>query len=139
MSQAATDERTTYKAHCHCGAVRFNVTLKYPFPKYTVNQCNCSICTKNGYLLVYPLREDLEFTQGEDNLTSYYFATKNKAHRFCKTCGGSILIDPKDVPEDNSMKNIFAVNVRNFVDVDLDKMTYTHFDGKNKLKPEYQV
>ena len=59
-----TDERTTHEASCHCGAIQFEVTFKYPFPKYPINTCNCSICTKNGYLLVYPLRRDVVFTQG---------------------------------------------------------------------------
>ena len=56
---------TTHKANCHCGAVRFTVTLKYPFPKYKINKCNCSICTKNGYLLVYPLRRDVVWIKGK--------------------------------------------------------------------------
>jgi hypothetical protein len=62
---------TTHKANCHCGAVRFTVTLKYPFPEYKINKCNCSICTKNGYLLVYPPRKDLVWEQG---MASHYIS-----------------------------------------------------------------
>jgi hypothetical protein len=29
---------------------------------------------------------------GYDNMTEYYFGNKKKAHKFCKTCGTSILI-----------------------------------------------
>jgi hypothetical protein len=55
---------TTHKANCHCGAVCFTVTLKYPFPEYKFNKFNSSIFTKNGYLLVYPSRKDLILEQG---------------------------------------------------------------------------
>lgn len=61
-------ERTTHAAQCHCGAVKFNVTLKWPFPKYPVNKCTCTICTHNGYLLVYPARRDVDFIEGEIEL-----------------------------------------------------------------------
>lgn len=44
---------------------QFTVTLKWPFPKYTVNSCTCSICTHNGYLLVYPMRQDVKFSGGK--------------------------------------------------------------------------
>lgn len=59
-----TKERTTHEASCHCGAVQFEVTLKYVFPKYPINRCTCSICVKNGYMLVYPCRRDVVFTRG---------------------------------------------------------------------------
>ena len=55
---------TTHKANCHCGTVCFTVTLKYPFPEFKINKCNCSICSKNGYLLVYPTRKDVVWTRG---------------------------------------------------------------------------
>jgi hypothetical protein len=57
-------ERTTHKASCHCGTVKYDVTLKYPFPKYPVNNCNCSVCFQNGYLFVYPCRRDVVFKEG---------------------------------------------------------------------------
>lgn len=42
---------TTYEANCHCGAVRYTVTLEdalAPEGTTKVNRCNCSICTKYG-------------------------------------------------------------------------------------------
>jgi hypothetical protein len=62
-----------------------------------VNSCNCSICTKNGYLLVYPLRTDVVFVSGEDKLAEYSFGKAIVPHRFCSSCGTSILLDFKDV------------------------------------------
>lgn len=68
-------EPTTYKANCHCGAVRYEVTLKDPFPKYPINKCSCTICTKNGYLLVYPTRSDVVFTRGNLNYSDHCCST----------------------------------------------------------------
>lgn len=51
---------------------------------------------------------------GEDNLGSYAFNTKTKNHRFCKSCGSSILIDflRSEQGETDPAKDIIAVNVR---------------------------
>lgn len=42
----------TYEAGCHCGYIKFSVTLSPPLPEYKVLDCNCSACTHLGYLLV---------------------------------------------------------------------------------------
>lgn len=42
----------TYEAGCHCGYVRFSVTLSPPLPEYKPLECNCSACRRFGYLLV---------------------------------------------------------------------------------------
>ena len=94
-----TSELQTYKSSCHCGKVRLQARLP-PLTETHICNCNCSICTKNGYLLVYPKREDVTFLSGEDNLTQYRFASKLKPHMFCKTCGTSLLLDFKDTAED---------------------------------------
>ena len=47
-----------------------------------------------GYVLVYPKREDVSFlVDSESHLQSYYFGKMTKSHQFCKLCGSSILID----------------------------------------------
>lgn len=42
----------TYEAGCHCGYIKFSVTLSPPLPEYKVLDCNCSMCRMGGYLLV---------------------------------------------------------------------------------------
>jgi hypothetical protein len=74
VEQTTPEERTTHAAQCHCGAVKYSVTLMWPFPRYTVNRCTCSICTQNGYLLVYPARQDVVFSEGELSVTRFRFA-----------------------------------------------------------------
>lgn len=103
--------KKTYKAQCHCGAVKFTVAIPSLENGDTkVNRCNCSICTKKGYWLVYPLREDVVFTQGEKKMKDYLFAGKDKPHRFCGECGVSILIDFGRV-KNEEMNKLLAVSV----------------------------
>ncbi|KAJ5465891.1 hypothetical protein N7530_009678 [Penicillium desertorum] len=71
-----TGESSSHSGNCHCGAVRFSFTLSPPLHEYPTNTCNCSICTKNGYLLVYPLTKDFTIEKGEDVLKDYRFAKR---------------------------------------------------------------
>lgn len=52
--QNEQDEQSsgTYQAGCHCGYIKFSVTLTPALPQTKVLNCNCSACTRFGYLLV---------------------------------------------------------------------------------------
>lgn len=41
-----------YEAGCHCGYIKFSVTLSPPLPEYKPKNCDCSACRRFGYLLV---------------------------------------------------------------------------------------
>lgn len=64
--------KTWYEANCHCGAVKFKVRIP-SLANVEVNCCDCFICSRNGYLLVYPSKEDVVFHTGYDHLKSYGF------------------------------------------------------------------
>lgn len=100
----------TYSAICHCGTVQYTVTLSPPLAKQKVVECNCSICSRNGYLLVYPLREQVDIKSGEEALKSYSFGIKRNRHLFCGRCGSSVFFDPR-MPEFGESPDIFPVNV----------------------------
>lgn len=104
----------TYNATCHCGNIKYTVTLPNalaPEGSGKINKCNCTICTKNGYLLVYPKRTDVVFLDDlESRLKDYYMGRKIKPHRFCPECSCSILIDFRNV-EHEKMKEHLAVNI----------------------------
>lgn len=92
--EPSSEEKKTYVGRCHCGAVKFTVAIPpLETGATSVMQCNCSICTKNGYLLVYPLVSDVTFQSGEDKLVLYTFGSKTRPHKFCPICGISIMID----------------------------------------------
>lgn len=80
-----SDERRQHLAACHCGTVRFRVRLTDEFN--TIRRCTCSYCRMRGAIAVSAALADIEFEQGEDNLTLYRFNTGTAKHYFCKTCG----------------------------------------------------
>ena len=84
-----TLELTAYAANCHCGAVRLTVNIP-SLTDHKVMSCNCSLCTRNGYLNVYAERKDVIFHSGADNLSTYPIQNMN-AHKFCSTCGSSMI------------------------------------------------
>lgn len=100
----------TYEATCHCGTVEYSVTLSPPLAKQKVVSCNCSICARHGYLLVYPLREHFSLKSGEDALKSYSFGPKRNLHKFCARCGSSVFLDPR-MKEFGQEPDILGVNV----------------------------
>lgn len=85
MTQASQDTQTPLAGQCHCGAVRFTVTLKGGLA--SARRCDCSLCTMRGAVAVSAALDDLEFTQGAENLTLYQFNTRVAEHYFCSTCG----------------------------------------------------
>lgn len=52
---------------------------------------------------------------GSENLVGYKMGAKQKVHKFCKTCGSSILIDFRKLElgiTDDPEEDTLAVNVR---------------------------
>ena len=106
---------------CHCGAVRFQVLID----RFTVQDCNCSICRKKGFLHLIVPPKNFTLLQGQEVLTSYTFNTKIAQHTFCSVCGIHSFYRPRSHPD------MIDVNVR-CLDEDLsDKFTVRSFDGQN--------
>ena len=81
MSEAAK----AWPARCHCGAVRFEVTLTDGLN--TIRRCTCSLCRMRGAVAVSAELDGVRIVQGEDCLTSYRFNTGVAQHFFCSRCG----------------------------------------------------
>jgi acyl-CoA thioester hydrolase len=118
MSDAAAQ---TYEGGCHCGRVRFRVAADLS----RVTYCNCSICSKKGFLHLIVPPEQFELLSGRDALTTYRFNTGVAQHTFCATCG----IHPFYVPRSDPDK--LDINVRCLDGVDLSTIAVKQFDGKN--------
>jgi len=72
-------ELKTYRGNCHCGAFVYEVQL--PEIK-SAGQCNCSICTKKGYLWAFPSTVNFKVVKGDESeLTEYQFGSKNLSHK----------------------------------------------------------
>lgn len=116
-------ETTTYQGSCHCKNVRFEVQTDLS----SVISCNCSICSRAGYLLTFVAEPHFKLLAGKDAQTDYQFNRKNIHHLFCKTCGVRSFghgTGPDGTP-------MYAVNVRALDGVDLDSLDLQKVDGKN--------
>jgi len=111
----------TYSGSCHCGAVAFEVDAPSPL---LVQDCNCSICTKAGFLhLIVPL-SGFRLLRGADNLTTYTFNTGLAKHTFCRTCGMKPFYTPRSNPDG------IDINVNCLEPVPAD-LVIEPFDGQN--------
>jgi hypothetical protein len=81
--------KRTYKASCHCGAVRYEVDVDL---SEGTMRCNCSICTKaRAWFRPVPAK-DFRLLSGEQMLADYHWlppgrSESNLHYRFCKRCG----------------------------------------------------
>ncbi|KAK7748005.1 hypothetical protein SLS53_001257 [Cytospora paraplurivora] len=130
----ASKPSQVYEAGCHCGYIKFNVTLSPPLPETKPINCNCSACRRFGYLLVYPDREKVQWHgDSEARLSRYRFNTKQKDQLFCPKCGASIGIDFRDFFKPRF--DGFGINVRTFNGIDLDTLEYRKLDGAQEIEP----
>lgn len=110
-----------YLGSCHCQAVTFEVEAPEIIE---ATLCNCSVCSKSGFLhLIVPLNK-FRLLSGADNLTTYTFNTGVAKHTFCKVCGIKPFYTPRSNPDG------IDVNVH-CLDTKPKDIHVTHFDGQN--------
>lgn len=85
MIDATSSDPVFLNGACHCGAVRFTVTLTEGLA--SARRCTCSICRMRGAVAVTSTPEAFHLTQGEDKLATYRFNTNTAEHHFCSVCG----------------------------------------------------
>lgn len=112
----------TCSGGCHCGHVRYEIDIP---DEITVHRCNCSICTKSGYLHLIVPADRFTLLLGEASLTDYRFHTGVARHLFCKHCGIKSFYAPRSHPDSYSV-NLNCVDLPGEVAV-----TIADFDGQN--------
>jgi hypothetical protein len=110
-----------YRGSCHCGAVRFAVEAP---AHLEVERCNCSICSKAGFLHLIVPASQFELLAGREALTTYTFNTGVARHTFCRHCGIKPFYTPRSNPDG------IDVNV-NCLDTRPVSVTIIEFDGRN--------
>ena len=118
-------ELKTHAGSCHCGKVRFEVTLDLSEP---ANTCNCSMCGRSGTMLRFVPASQFKLLSGAEALTDYRFNTKIINHQFCSVCG----IKPFASGTDKNGNETRAVNLRCLEDLDLQVVPTRHIDGKSR-------
>ena len=111
-----------HQGGCHCGRVRFEVEAP---ARLKVAECNCSICSKSGYLHLIVPKSRFRLLRGEDALTAYTFNTGVARHLFCSTCGVKSFYVPRSNPDG------YSVNLRCIDAGTIAEVTYEDFDGQN--------
>jgi hypothetical protein len=106
---------------CHCGRVRFEVDGE---PAEIV-ECNCSICSRKGYLHWIVPRDAFRLLEGADDIVTYRFGTGVAQHHFCRHCGVTSFYVPRSHPDG------IDVNVRCLAGVDPSVLPRRAFDGRN--------
>jgi hypothetical protein len=112
---------TTHAGGCHCGRVRFEVDAPAVIE---VDECNCSICTRSGYLHLIVPAARFRLLCGEDALATYTFNTGTAKHRFCSVCGIKSFYVPRSHPDG------FSINVRCLDPGTVERMVVRPFDGR---------
>ena len=74
-----------HRASCHCGSVVMELSL--PNGIQDVRRCDCSMCRRRGAIVASINLGDIQFIQGEHELSVYQFNTKTAKHYFCRHCG----------------------------------------------------
>lgn len=107
---------------CHCGAVRFQVEAPVDLD---VTECNCSICSKSGYLHLIVPKSKFTLLSGQNCLETYTFDTHEAKHLFCRICGIKSFYIPRSHP------NGISVNVRCLDTTTIGSINIEQFDGLN--------
>ncbi len=107
---------------CHCGAVRFRVRFQSP-PELL--DCNCSICTKTGFLHLIAAADDFDLLRGAEALNDYRWGSGTARHLFCATCGIKSFYVPRSHPDG------FSVNWRALEGVSDITPSIRAYDGRN--------
>jgi hypothetical protein len=112
-----------YKGSCHCGQIAFEVEGDLA----QVMECNCSHCSRKGYLLWFVPREQLQLKTPESELATYTFNKHVIKHHFCLNCGCAPLGFGAQ-----SGKAMAAVNVRCLDGVEPKTLTIVSVDGRSR-------
>ncbi|TMA11481.1 MAG: GFA family protein [Deltaproteobacteria bacterium] len=107
---------------CHCGSIKFEVVAP---AEIEATECNCSICTKSGFLHWIVPKSRFSLIRGSEHLTNYTFNTGIAKHLFCRACGVKSFYIPRSNP------NGYSVNVRCLEPGTIGKVTIKQFDGKH--------
>jgi len=111
----------THSGGCHCGRVRFEVIAP---KRLRVSECNCSICSKAGYLHLVVPADRFKLLSGSDTLRTYSFNTHTAKHLFCSVCGVKSFYVPRSHPDG------ISVNARCIDSETIEELTVTSLNGR---------
>lgn len=111
-----------YKGSCHCGRIRFEVEGELG----PVMECNCSHCSRKGYLMWFVPRSQFRSLTPESDMSTYLFNKHVIKHHFCPTCGCA----PFGIGINRAGAEMAGVNARCLEDIEIASLTRKPFDGR---------
>ena len=112
-----------YRGSCHCGRISYEVEGEID----QVIECNCSHCSRKGYLLWFVPREQLRLESPESEMSTYTFNKHEIKHRFCAACGCA----PFGFGEHPPGQPKAAINVRCLEGIEPSELKTVHVDGRS--------
>ena len=113
-----------YSGSCHCGRITFEVSGSLS----EAMECNCSHCSRKGYLLWFVPRAQFHLKSGEGEYQTYKFNKHVISHHFCSTCGCA----PFATGKAPSGADTAAINVRCLEGIDLGAIKRVPVDGRSR-------
>lgn len=110
-----------YRVSCHCGAVALEVDAELS----EVVECNCSICSRSGFLHWYVEPAQVKLLTQKRSMHTYWWRSATGGQHFCPTCGIAVMRISTEFPPPVS------VNARCLEDIDLSALTVRQFDGSH--------
>ncbi len=95
-----SEQKSTVIGGCHCGQVQFEIRIP---DTVVVQRCNCSICSRSGFVHLIVAAGDFNLIRGQDSLTEYRFNTGQARHLFCSRCGVKSFYVPRSNPDGYSI------------------------------------
>jgi centromere protein V len=111
----------THRGGCHCGRVRFELIAP---ARLSALECDCSVCSKSGYLHVIVPKSRFRLLQGAEFLSSYSFNTHVAKHLFCSVCGVKSFYVPRSHPDG------YSVNARCLDEGTIEALIIEPFNGR---------
>lgn len=115
-------EMIRHTGGCHCGRVRFEVRAP---AQLQVCDCDCSMCSRSGYLHLTVPQSHFRLLSGQHSLTTYQFNTGTAKHLFCSVCGIKSFYVPRSHPDG------YSVNARCLDAGTVTGMNIEKTDGRN--------
>ena len=107
---------------CHCGAVQFTVEGELD----QAIECNCSHCSRKGFLLWFVPRPALAIASGVEQLSTYTFNQHIIQHQFCSVCG----CQPFGLGRAPDGAEMAAINIRCLDGIELEGVKRVPVNGR---------
>jgi hypothetical protein len=112
-----------YTLSCHCGAIRLEVDA----PLADLEECNCSTCTRRGFLHWKVPAGKVRLLSRKVRLSAYHWRDAAGGHQSCPTCGTPLMR--------TGYRDHLSVNARCIDGIDVFTLEARRYDGR-KLMPE---